>query len=193
VTAAAAADAEPPALAALRRGLAWLGRVELTLAVVAFAAVAALAIWQVILRYGFAGSIWWAQEVSQLAMLVAYFLGIAYVAKANQDIVVQFVVAGLPRRWRLRLYVAIQALIVAFCLVVAVTGALLAPQQLRFRTYILNIPRFYSTLPLILASLSMAATAAYFCLAAWRRRDEDADLDRVEEELTILRVTSGAA
>ena len=33
-------------------------------------------------------------------------------------------------------------------------------------TYILHIPRFYSSLPLILASASMAATAAYYGLAA---------------------------
>ncbi len=196
---AEAPHASSPALAALRRGLAWLGRAELLVAVAAFAGVAALTIWQVVLRYAFAGSIWWAQEVAQLAMLVAYFLGIAYVVKANQDIVVLFVAQRLPRRWQRGLYLAIQALIVAFCLLVAVQGLLLAPQQLRFRTYILNIPKFYSTLPLIAASLSMAATAAYYGLAAravWRAAGAPSggdEIEPIEAKLTILRETTGEA
>ena len=195
MTAAAAPDFGA-FLAAWRRGLHRVGRAELAIAVAAFACVAALTAWQVVLRYVFSGSIWWAQEVSQLAMLVSYFLGIAYVHKANQDIVIHFVAQRLPARWRVPLYLAIQALIAVFCLTVAIEGLLLAPQQLRFRTYILSIPKFYSTLPLIVGSLSMAATAAWFGLAAWRRwRDSGGacELDRLEAELTILRETTGEA
>lgn len=193
---AAGAAGSSAALATWRRGLYWVGRTELAISVAAFAIVAALTTWQVVLRYGFAGSIWWAQEVAQLAMLVSYFFGIAYVCKANQDVVIHFVAQRLPAHWQRPLYLAVQALIAAFCLVVAVVGLLLAPQQLRFKTYILNIPKFYSTLPLILASLSMAATAAYFGLAAWLRwrRDPDAPgLDALEAELTILHETTGEA
>ena len=50
------------------------------------------------------------------------------------------------------------------------TGLELAPAQLVFFTYILNIPRFYSTLPLIIASASMALTAVYYAIAAWQSR-----------------------
>ena len=129
-------------------------------------------------------------------MLVAYFLGIAYVCKANQDVVIHFVAKRLPARRQFPLYLLIQALVVAFCLTVAVQGLLLAPNQLRFRTYILNIPKFYSTLPLIVASLSMAATAAYFGVAAWRRWRDGPDrpgIAALEAELTILRETTGEA
>ena len=74
-----AAPGHGAGLAALQRGLAVLGRAELLISVAAFAFVAALTTWQVVLRYGFGGAIWWAQEVAQLAMLVSYFFGIAYV------------------------------------------------------------------------------------------------------------------
>ena len=177
------------ALARFGRGLRWIGRAELHLAVIAFAFVAGLTFYQVILRYAFAGSIWWAQEVAQLAMLVSYFFGIAYVYKANQDIVILMIVERLPAATQLTLYLAIQALIVLFCLVVFAQGVLLAPSQLNFRTYILNIPKFYSTLPLLLASLSMAATAVYFGLCAWRHWRQAATtpiLAELEGKLTLL-------
>ena len=140
-------------------------------------------------------SIWWAQEVAQLGMLVSYFLGIADVVKANQDIVIGFIVQRLPRVWQRPLYLAIQALVGVFAIVVAAQGVALAPQQLAFKTYILDIPKFYATLPLILASVSMAATAAYFGIAAWMRwrDDPDSSLEALEAELTILRETTGEA
>jgi TRAP-type C4-dicarboxylate transport system permease small subunit len=179
---------------ALRRGLYWIGRVELALAVAAFGFVVVLTIYQVVLRYGFDGSIWWAQEIAQLAMLIAYFFGIAYVYKANQDITIRFIAERLPMRWQLPLYLGIQVLIVVFCVLVAVEGLLLAPSQLRFKTYILNIPKFYSTLPLIIGSVSMAVTAAYFALATWRRWQDSPgglQIEPLEAELTILRETHG--
>lgn len=184
------------ALAALRRGLYWTGRAELLLAIAAFASVAMLTAYQVVLRYGFSGSLWWAQEVAQLAMLVAYFFGIAYVYKANQDIVILFIAQRLPAQWRRPLYLAIQAIIAGFCMMVAIQGLLLAPNQLRFKTYILNIPKFYSTLPLIIASISMTVTAVYFALAArqaWRGSPGPTDLEQLEAELTILHETQGEA
>lgn len=187
---------EPSGLAALRRGLRLVGRIELGIAVAAFAFVGLLTSWQVILRYAFGGAIWWAQEVAQLAMLVSYFLGIAYVVKANQDVAIKMLVQRLPQGLQRFAFLAAQLVALAFCLVVAIQGLLLAPQQLAFKTYILNIPKFYSTLPLILGSLSMAMTALYFAVAAWLRWQSDPecpDLDALEEELTILRETTGEA
>jgi len=68
--------------------------------------------------------------------------------KAQQDIVVGFLLNRLSRRTQLVLTIFGQLLIAGFCLVLVVTGLELAPSQLVFFTYILNIPRFYSTLPL---------------------------------------------
>src|SRR5258705_1162668 len=153
-----------------RKVLAAVGFVELWVAIAAFVFVVGLTMTQVLYRYLLAGSIWWAQEIAQLAMLVAYFFGIAYVYKAKQDIIVGFLVNRLSRRVQVALTIFTQVLIVMFCLFLVVTGLELAPAQLVFFTYILNIPRFYSTLPLIIASASMAMTAVYYAIAAWQSR-----------------------
>jgi len=158
-----------------RKVLAAIGVVELWVAMAAFVFVIVLTMVQVSYRYVLSGSIWWAQEIAQLGMLIAYFFGIAYVYKAKQDIVVGFLLNRLSRPVQARLMVFAQILIAFFCLVLVVTGIELSPSQLVFFTYILTIPRFYSTLPLIIASASMAATAIYYAIVAWQSRDATAE------------------
>src|SRR6476620_10638400 len=94
-----------------RKILAAIGLVELWVAIAAFIFVVGLTMVQVLYRYLLAGSIWWAQEIAQLAMLVAYFVGIAYVYKARQDIIVGFLVSRLPRRVQFALTMFTQLLI----------------------------------------------------------------------------------
>jgi TRAP-type C4-dicarboxylate transport system permease small subunit len=56
-----------------------------------------------------------------------------------------------------------------------------------FFTYILNIPRFYSTLPLIVASASMALTAIYYAIVAWQARHAPAQAaEEIERESLIV-------
>ena len=170
-----------------RKILAAVGLVELWVAILAFVFVVVLTMVQVAYRYALAGSIWWAQEIAQLGMLIAYFFGIAYVYKAKQDIVVGFVVNRLPRRVQAALTIFTQLLIALFCLVLVVTGLELAPAQLVFFTYILNIPRFYSTLPLIVASASMAVTAIYYAIVAWQARHAPAQAaEEIERDSLIV-------
>ena len=102
-------------LAGLRRILAWVGIAELWLAVAAFAAVVLLTIVQVGLRYFFEGSLWWAQEVSQMMILVAYFQGIAYAFKTRQYIVINFLAERLSPAAQLYCYLFAQVLVVVFC------------------------------------------------------------------------------
>ena len=155
-------------LARLRRALGHVGTVELWLALVSFAAVVCLTIVMVTLRYGFDGSIWWAQEVSQMMILVAYFLGAGYVFKTRQYIVVAFVFDRFPKSLQLYIYLLTQVLVIAFCCIVVVELIAIAESQLSMRTVILHIPRFYGTLPLFFASVSMIATSAYYAVAVWR-------------------------
>ena len=155
-------------LARFRRALGHVGTVELWLALVCFTAVVCLTIVQVTLRYGFDGSIWWAQEVSQMMILVAYFLGASYIFKTRQYIVVSFLFDRFPKRLQLSLYLLAQVLIIGFCCVVVVELIAIAESQLSHRTVILHIPRFYGTLPLFFATVSMIATSAYYAVAVWR-------------------------
>ena len=153
-------DPAPEGLAT--KVLRLVGRLELLLTLVTFIGVVGLVSVQVILRYLFDFGIVWAQEVSQLLMLVAYFFGTSYVYKARQYLIIEFFFDRLPERWRLILYLATQALTVAFCTMLLVELIGIAPGQLRMKTHILHLPRLYSSLPLAIASASMAATAVYY-------------------------------
>ena len=153
-------DPAPEGLAT--KALRLVGRLELLLMLVTFIGVVGLVSVQVILRYLFDFGIVWAQEVSQLLMLVAYFFGTSYVYKARQYLIIEFFFDRLPERWRLILYLATQALTVAFCTMLLVELIGIAPGQLRMKTHILHLPRLYSSLPLAIASASMAATAVYY-------------------------------
>ena len=156
-------------LARFRRALGLVGAAELWLAATAFAAVVCLTIVQVTLRYVFASSLWWGQEVSQMMIMVSYFLGISYVYKTRQYIVISWLFDRISARLQLSIYLLAQVLIIGFCAVVVFELIAVAPNQLDMRTVILHIPRFYGTLPLMLASVSMIATALYYFFAVWRQ------------------------
>ena len=175
-------------LAGFRRVLALVGIAELWLAVAAFAAVVLLTIVQVGLRYFFDGSLWWAQEVSQMMILVAYFQGIAYAFKTRQYIVINFLAERLSPAAQLRCYLLAQLLVVVFCGVVLVEGVAILPRQYLMLTYILHIPRMYLGLPLLLAAVSMIATSVYYALAVWRasRREPDAAAPDIEARRLVV-------
>ena len=169
-------------LARFRRVLAHVGVAELWLAVAAFATVVALTIVQVGLRYFFDASLWWAQEVSQMMILVAYFQGIAYAFKTRQYIVINFLAERLAPAAQLYCYLFAQLLVIVFCGVVLVEGVAILPRQYLMLTYILHIPRMYLGLPLLFAALSMIATSVYYALAVWRaaRREPGAVAPDIE-------------
>lgn len=163
----------PGDLGVLRRVLELAGIAELWLAAGAFAAVVLLTIVQVTLRYFFAASLWWAQEVSQMMILVAYFQGTAYVFKTRQYVVINFLVERLPAVTQLHCYLFAQLLVVAFCGVVLVQGIGILPRQYLMLTYILHIPRMYLGLPLLFAAVSMIVTSVYYALAVRRAAHRD--------------------
>ena len=174
-------------LAGFRRVLALVGIAELWLAVAAFAAVVLLTIVQVGLRYFFDASLWWAQEVSQMMILVAYFQGIAYAFKTRQYIVIDFLAERLPPAAQLYCYLFAQLLVVVFCGVVLVEGVAILPRQYLMLTYILHIPRMYLGLPLLFAAVSMIGTSVYYALVVWRaaRREPGAAPPDIEAQRLV--------
>ena len=167
-----------------------VGRAELVVTLAAFCGVVALVSVQVALRFLFAYGLVWVQEVAQLLILVAYFLGTSYVYKARHYLLIGILFDRPPERLRIALYLAAQVVTAAFCLMLFVKLCGLAPAQLRMKTYILQVPRFYSSLPLLIASASMALTAVYYGartgLAA-RARGDSAHLAEIEAELNPFR------
>jgi TRAP-type C4-dicarboxylate transport system permease small subunit len=87
------------------------------------------------------------------------------------------------------LYVLAQILIGLVSAVILVESIKLAPSQFHFHTFILGIPKFYSTAPLLLAALSLLATAIYYGIAvpwAARRGNGIASLSEAEADVLVI-------
>jgi TRAP-type C4-dicarboxylate transport system permease small subunit len=137
------------------------------LAVTAFTAVVLINIVQITLRYGFDSSIFWVQEISQLLMLLAYFVGASCVFRARHYVIVELLVERLAPRRQLHVYALAQALTALFCVVVLAEALAELPRLMTAYTVILHLPKAYAHLPLVIASASMVLTTLYYGLAVW--------------------------
>ena len=173
-------------LAAARRALGLLGRVEFGVAVACFTAAVLLNVVQIALRYLFATSIWWVQEISLLLMLVAYFVGTSCVYRTRQYVIISFVVDRLPLRIQSHLYVLTQLLILGFFALLGWQLIGMLPHMARTRTVILRMPQYYMALPLLYASLSILLTSIYYTLAFARSsRGPGTSLDAIEAPVRV--------
>ena len=184
---AIAASQLPQGLALFRRALRWVGVVELIIAVTAFSCTVALNIIQISLRYAFDTSIWWAQEVSLLMMMIAYYVGISCVFRARHYVIIHFLVERFPLRTQLYLYYFAQMLTIVFCSVVLFESIGITEELLTTYTVIMHLPIFYWTLPLMIASASMIATSVYYFWAVWNvaGRIPGATLPSLEAEVFV--------
>ena len=167
------------------RALVLLGWIELVITVAAFTSVIVLVSAQIFFRYVFDVGLVWVQEVSQLLILTAYFFGISFVFKARRYLIVSILFDRFPEAAKLPLYIGCQVLTAAFCAMLFFELLGIAPQQLYMKTYILQIPRFYSSLPLLIASISMTLTAVYYMVEALRMRSTG-DLDTIEATINLF-------
>ena len=167
------------------RALGLLGRIELAITVAAFSSVIVLVSAQIFFRYVFDVGLVWVQEVSQLLILTAYFFGISFVFKARRYLIVSILFDRFPEATKLPLYIGCQVLTATFCAMLFVELLGIAPQQLYMKTYILQVPRFYSSLPLLIASISMTLTAIYYTVEAIRQRSAG-DLNTIESAIDLF-------
>ena len=177
----------PRGLLGLRRALRIWGRIELFVAVAAFCAVVVLNVVQITLRYGFDGSIFWAQEFSQLFMLVAYFVGASCVFRARHYVVVEFFVQRFPPHAQRAAYQLAQVLTVVLWMIVLWTALAEASHTLCTYSVILHLPRFYSYLPLMVGAVSVTATTVYYALSVHvaGRLDPNAPIGELEARVRI--------
>lgn len=167
-----------------------LGQVELGVAVFSFCVSIILVIAQVGARQ-IGMSLWWGQEWAQLLMMYAYFLGVSHLYQVRQMIVMGLVFSRLPRYWRKHFYVATQLAVILFCACVIVSAWKIMPMELRFPSFVIQVPRFYWTVPLMIASLSMILTSVYFIVAVIRHRAKDGETEirDVERAVAFTRTT----
>lgn len=161
-------DTLPPSLARWQRLLRAWGLLELLVAVAAFTAVVLINVVQITLRYGFDSSIFWIQEISQLLMLVAYFVGASCVFRVRHYVIVELLVERLAPTRQLQAYALAQVLTVIFCGVILIEAVRELPRLMTAYTVILHLPKAYAYLPLVIASASMILTSLYYGLAVWR-------------------------
>jgi TRAP-type C4-dicarboxylate transport system permease small subunit len=149
------------ALDRVGRVLRAVGHAELAVAIAAFLATCGVVGANALLRYAFNSSLVWSEEVALLATNVFVFVGAAVIMKARADIAVSLVLARLRPAPRTLVRIATQLATVAFfgCLLAAALS--LWPLQRNSTTLILDINRYWFTLPLAWAALSMLVTGVY--------------------------------
>lgn len=145
-----------------RRILLLIGRTELFLAATALSIVAIVSGAQAILRYTIGASLWWAQEVAQLTIILSYFFGVSYLFKIRQYILIEFVSMMMSIRIQLVLYIIAQILTIIFTGTVLVLLIRYAPALMRQTTPSLGLPEFIRSVPLAIASAMMVLTSIYY-------------------------------
>ena len=155
-------DQLPKGLAAFRRLLHFVGRVELGLAIAALVVVVGLSTAQAFLRNTVGASLWWAQEIAENTIMFTYFLGVSYVFKTRQYIVIEFVSSLSPLRLQMVFYLIAQVLAFIFAVAVLWLVYLFSPTLLNMTTPVLKLPAIVNSGPLILASAMIALTSIYY-------------------------------
>lgn len=168
------------------RALSLIGRCELVVAILALLAITGLNAVAIVLRYAFNSSLVWSEEISLLLTNVLVFIGAAAMVKARADVALEFFVRRFPRRLQWLLALLAWLCCLAFGAILVVEGVSLYPLQINTTSYILELPRFYATVPLIVGGASIAATGLYYCFVSWRGWRDGAPVSEREGATAIL-------
>jgi TRAP-type C4-dicarboxylate transport system permease small subunit len=156
--------------------LRWIARVERGVVAAMLAAIVAGIFAQVVSRYLFGRPLVWVEELSTYCFIWGSFVGAALGLKQDRHIRILSFVGGLRRRPRLLIRAATDLAIGTFCVLLVANGLqamLLFEWAQRTIALPVELPRllFYS-LPLVVASTSMALTALYDLLLVGSGRAE---------------------
>lgn len=141
-----------------------LGTVELIITASAFVFTCAIVSANAVLRFGFNSSLIWSEEVALLSTNIFVFLGAAVILKAKGDVAVTFVLRKLPSRAAAYLEFFTYLAAAAFFGTMFAQAIALWPLQKNTTTEILDMSRFWLTLPLVWASASMLFTSIAFAV-----------------------------
>ena len=157
-------------LAGYRRALDGIGRLEWAIAILTMAIMVACIFAQVVSRYLFGQPLVWVEELSTYAFIWGSFVGASAGLKRGIHLRIESFVARLTEGARRALRVVLDALMIAFCVVLAVNGVTaLQVFEWHQRTIALpvELPRYlFYSVPLIFASASMGLTLLHDLLDA---------------------------
>ena len=148
-----------------RLSYSWLVKAQMAASVIALAAICLLTFSLIVTRELLSSSILWAEEVSLLLMKVVVFQGAAGMYAARAFIVVDGLTSKLSRRFQFYLQVLAWIVMGGFSSVAAFYGLETYPSQIQIRSYLLEMPKFYFMVPLIIGSVSIMLTSVYYLLA----------------------------
>ena len=131
----------------------------------------------VTLRYFFARSIAWAEEVSVIGFSCVIFIGSAAVYKRNMHVGIDFVVNLLPALWQRILFIVTKLFLLVFTAYVAYLGWIYSMAAWDKPTSILFIPYFFINFPICVGFASMAVYSLIDCVALLRGRGESGELN----------------
>jgi len=164
----------------VRRALAAWGMAEMFVAAGCLVAISCLNAAGVLMRYGFNSSIVWSEEISLLLLNVMVFLGAAVMYKARAYVVLEYFFRKFSAPLQHWLTLATWALACTFAAITAFYGASLYPLQINTTSFILELPRFYATIPLIIGCASIACVSAFYLWLELRHQEAIAILPGIE-------------
>lgn len=153
-----------PRYAGLGRLVGWLTRIEIVASVLALTTICVLTLAVILAREVFGSSILWAEEISLLLMKVVVFFGAAAMYATRSFIRVDGLVGKLGPGARDRVQMAAWLLAAAFAAVVMIKAIQTYPTQIQARSYLLELPKFYFFVPLIIGAASIFLTSVYYLL-----------------------------
>lgn len=154
-------------LAGFRRLFSWFVKLEIAASVGALAAICVLTLAVIVGREVMNTSILWAEEISLLMMKIVVFEGAAGMYALRAYIVVDGLTDTFPVRARSWVHLFGWLVIGGFATTVAWQGLMTYPSQIAVRTYLLELPKFYFMVPLIVGAASIVITSIYYALATF--------------------------
>jgi len=168
--------------------LLFWGLIERNSAILAFCAVVIINITQIALRYVFEYSIFWIQEISQLLMLYAYFVGTSSVFRIRGYVIVEFFAKKMSIKLQRLCYGLAQILTIIFCGIIIYWIIEEFPRQMKTYSVILHIPRFFSYLPLLIGSISITVITIYYLIEFWKacQKDKNKNISEIESAINLI-------
>jgi C4-dicarboxylate transporter DctQ subunit len=148
----------------LRLTLIWSGKLEITLCKILMCWIVLLTGISVVLRYGFNYSLHWSQEITLLCAQYLYFIGAAYLFKTREYIIIEFLFERFPDSVKVPCAMFMHIVMLIFLGIVFWQGYLMQLVEVNIQSFVLNWPRNYWSLPILLSSVSIGFTLLYYLL-----------------------------
>ncbi|MGI9499293.1 MAG: TRAP transporter small permease [Geminicoccaceae bacterium] len=156
-------------LIGVRRLLNVIGRIEMVLAALILAGIVLMIVAQVLLNAGLGNPITWEQEAGAYALVWLTFIGASIGLKQMRHVTIVSFVGKLPARIRSAVRAVVYAAVIwtLFMLISELMPIMEIESRAETVALPINLPRsYFFSVPLMITSILMIATAALFLVEA---------------------------